>query len=140
MSRGFIHELITHICKLISNQLPVLLTNYKPINVHLPAAGRTDRNNGTVGGNSRAQAVPPPGKISCAPPQSYYHTFQYCSVRAQTVQSGNKQLIQHLILINNPKVLCLHEHYVQLNLPYPHSLFNEKNSIKSHQVIKQLIS
>ena len=36
--------------------------------------------------------------------------------------------------LNLLQVLCLHEHYVQLNLPYPHSLFNEKNSIKPHQV------
>ena len=36
--------------------------------------------------------------------------------------------------LNLLQVLCLHEHFVQLNLPYPHSLFNEKNSIKPHQV------
>ncbi|KAL5265112.1 hypothetical protein ACHWQZ_G006003 [Mnemiopsis leidyi] len=42
--------------------------------------------------------------------------------------------------LNLLQVLCLHEHFVQLNLPYPHSLFNEKNSIKPHQFKAKLKS
>ena len=33
--------------------------------------------------------------------------------------------------LNFLHVICQHEHYIPLNLPYPHSLFHEKNPVKS---------